>query len=372
MAPPRQVRRAPPEVLERAADAQQPLVVVRGDRPAGELVGRDPGEEPGEGAVVGQERVEVLAQQLAAPEALAGQVGHRLEAREGHRVGLDPVAGHLAGAGVTHLAHELLDVQDRVVPQLGVGPEARLVVLDGPGPATHEVRERGAVRQPHRLDRREPRVVDGAAPGAVRPRGDRLAHRRHLGLVVDVRRLARRALDRGARRWSRTRPRGRAGTPAGAAPPRCRRSGQTSWSSTQESMTNRVPISRTDGRSGSMRTGRAAVSAAATASMAASSASGVGIRHRAGHRGLDGGRQLERRVVVGQPDQERGRLVDGAPELHQRGVPDERAGRERRRAQPGRVRPAAGRPGARRGARTRSGPGRTSRGSSGSAPWSCV
>ena len=47
--------------------------------------------------------------------------------------------------------------------------------------------------------------------------------------------------------------------------------GRTSWSRIQESMTKRVPIRRTDGRSGSMSTGRIVVSVSATAKSVSSS-----------------------------------------------------------------------------------------------------
>ena len=179
----------------------------------------------------------------------------------------------------------------------------------------------------------KPRVVDGAAPGLVGPGCDGVAHRGHLVVVVRVGGLTRIALDGvGEVRPERSRQVQRRGEEAWlrAGSPR---SGASNWSSTYESTTKRVPIRRTDwtlavdphracrGQRGSDRLDRRVL--------------GQGSRIGHGPRlcRLDGGRQLERRVVVREPDQEGRRLVDVPPQAFQLLVPDEGPGGERGRAE---------------------------------------
>ena len=70
--------------------------------------------------------------------------------------------------------------------ELRVRAEAGLLGLGRPGVGLHEVGEGRAVRQPHGLDRRQPGVVDGLAPGLVRAGGHERAQGLHLLGVVEV------------------------------------------------------------------------------------------------------------------------------------------------------------------------------------------
>ena len=109
--------------------------------------------------------------------------------------------------------------------------------------------------------------------------------------------------------------------------------GRTSWSRIQESMTKRVPIRRTEGRSGSIRTGRVVQQRLRMAKSVSSSVAVSGFVHAARDRGLHGGRQLEGRVVVREADQEGRRLEDLAPQRLQLGVAHERARGQQGQAQ---------------------------------------